>query len=294
MARRDTRRRRHVRHCDSGTRSTRPRPGRRRANPSGCGPRPGDPERSGTRSARTRCRACSRRTAGRCAWRRASCWPPRCSPRASAIRFRSPRPSPLPPFPTCLPRGRRRRRRRGGLATGTRFRLPVAGVVPLFLSGGRRSAPGAVCGYCPATVARATFRRRTRLSRMPLVFRIPSGAAGGNPLTCGWFGGSGDPDIVPARVVPPGVAHDAGLCEAAPELVRAFAFDPENTVYLPRTVAALRRYLADVGGPSGSPPPTSAGTWRCSSASGAATACRLPRTRLVPSRPSCAPARFPD
>ena len=81
--------------------------------------------------------------------------------------------------------------------------------------------------------------------------RLPEriGRAWRDPLTCSWFEGTQDPDFVPARLVSPGVAHDAGLCSAPAAVRQAFVFDPENTVYLPRTVGALRRYLADVGGP---------------------------------------------
>ena len=124
--------------------------------------------------------------------------------------------------------------------------FPAAGrrVVPLFLPGepqvrtwrGLRLASRERCpGYDPALYA--PVRHASRL---------PDCLARGwrDPLTCSWFGGPADPHIVPARIVPPGVAQDAGLCGAGPALRRAFAFDPENTVYLPGTVAALRRYLA--------------------------------------------------
>ena len=80
--------------------------------------------------------------------------------------------------------------------------------------------------------------------------RLPARVGSGwrDPLTCSWYPGRSAADVVAARLVSPAVAHDAGLCSAEPAVRAAFAWDPENTVYLPATVAALRRYLADVGG----------------------------------------------
>ena len=86
--------------------------------------------------------------------------------------------------------------------------------------------------------------------------RLPARVGSGwrDPLTCSWYPGRSAADVVAARLVSLAVAHDAGLCSAEPAVRAAFAWDPENTVYLPATVAALRRYLADVGGAQWLPP----------------------------------------
>ncbi len=70
---------------------------------------------------------------------------------------------------------------------------------------------------------------------------------------CALFAGPGAEAAPAARLVPAAVAHDAGLCRAPPGVRAAFAADPDNVLHLPRSVAALRRYLADTGAPVWTP-----------------------------------------
>ncbi|MDE2906653.1 MAG: hypothetical protein OXQ28_11285 [Acidobacteriota bacterium] len=58
------------------------------------------------------------------------------------------------------------------------------------------------------------------------------------PLACSLFA-AGDPTVRVGRVVSAAAAHDAGLC-GRPEARAAFAADPDNRVYLPTVVAAVR------------------------------------------------------
>lgn len=83
--------------------------------------------------------------------------------------------------------------------------------------------------------------------------RLPDAQGWRDALGCTLFPSAASVVVDPARIVSAAVAHDAGLCRA-PEPVRyAFSVDPDNLLYLPRSVAALRRYLADVGGPAWAP-----------------------------------------
>ncbi len=83
--------------------------------------------------------------------------------------------------------------------------------------------------------------------------RLPDAAGWRDALGCTLFPSAASTVVDPARLVSAAVAHDAGLCRADPVQRRAFAVDPDNLLYLPRSVAALRRYLADVGGPAWAP-----------------------------------------
>ena len=86
-----------------------------------------------------------------------------------------------------------------------------------------------------------------------VVPRLPHARGWRDPAACTLFESVSSSAVAPARIVLAPVAHDAGLCDAHPRVREAFALDPDNLLYLPRTVAALRRYLADVGGPSWAP-----------------------------------------